>query len=174
MSIVLLILAWIVALLGSWLGVLLTAITLPGTWIALLSALVAKAIAPTLIETNVLIAIAGIAVTGELIEFFASAAGSKRAGGSRSAAVMSIVGAVVGLILGSFLIPIPILGTILGAIAGAGIGAGLAERGIAQKGWGQSWRVGAGAAKGRAFSLVLKTICCLLMAIIVTVDLFWN
>jgi uncharacterized protein YqgC (DUF456 family) len=67
-----------------------------------------------------LIAIVILAIVGEIIEFFASVGGAKKAGASWLAAVCAIAGAIAGAMVGTVFIPVPILGTLLGACIGAG------------------------------------------------------
>ncbi|MFG0306205.1 MAG: DUF456 domain-containing protein [Phycisphaerales bacterium JB040] len=155
----------------AWLGVLVTLITLPGTWMAVLVALIVKWWRPELIDGWWAIGIAvGLAVLGEVAEFGAGAVGSRRAGGSRSGAAGALVGGLAGGVLGTVAIPLPVLGTILGAVIGAGVGAVLAERGHAGRTWGDSFRSGQGAAMGRAISVVVKGAISALIALVLTLS----
>lgn len=156
--------------LTAWLGVLLTAATLPGIWIALVAALLAQWWQPGMFSWWTLGACVGLAVLGEVVEFAASAAGAAKAGGSRRAAGWSVVGALVGAIVGT---PIfPIVGTVLGAAVGAGLAAALAERGVDGRSWGQSARVGGGAAAGRLVATVAKTGVAAAVAVVLSVAAF--
>jgi uncharacterized protein len=169
----LLVLTWLgvsIVVLFAWLGVALVAVTLPGIWIAIAVAFLVEWWRPEIMSTWVIASAVGLAIFGELVEFFASAAGSKRAGGTRSGAWGSLFGTVVGMILGQILIPIPIIGAVIGGVVGAGLGALFAERGIAERTWGESWRSGRGAATGRAVSIVLKTAIAGVVAVMLTVD----
>ncbi|MEQ8769193.1 MAG: DUF456 domain-containing protein [Phycisphaerales bacterium] len=167
--------AAVIVIVASILGVGLTLITLPGTWAMLLVALVCKAWQPDLLSWWVLGIAAALALLAEAVEFFASAAGSRKAGGSRSGAVGSILGALGGAIAGTILLAfLPIIGTVIGAVAGAGLGASLAERGVAQRTWGESYRSGRGAAIGRAWSIVIKGAIAGVMAFMFCVDALWN
>ncbi|MFN0132094.1 MAG: DUF456 domain-containing protein [Phycisphaerales bacterium] len=148
-------LAAITIALAGMVGVALTALTLPGVWITLAVAVGWQlAIEPEPLSWTTIGVAAGLGLVGEIVEFGASAVGSSRAGGGKSAAMGSIIGALLGAIIGSFVVPI--VGTIVGAVAGAGLGAGAAERGIAERTWTQAWRVGKGAAAGRAVAMVAK------------------
>jgi len=139
------------------LGIALTALTLPGTWLMLAVALACKWWIPELLPWWVIALAAGLAALGEIVEFLAASVGASRAGGSRSAMVGAGVGGLAGALLGTFLIPVPIVGTILGAALGAGAGAIAAERGVARQGWKYSWRVGSGAARARLIAVLAKT-----------------
>src|SRR5688572_14996620 len=138
--------------LASIVGIVLTIVTLPGTWLAVLVAAGCTLWQPELMSWWVVAAAAGLAAIGEIVELFASAAGAKRTGGARSGAIGAVVGGIVGAIAGSFVVPI--IGTIIGAIVGAGVGAALAERGVQKRGWRESAAVGTGAAAGRAVAMV--------------------
>jgi hypothetical protein len=140
--------------LGSLLGIVLTAATLPGTWIAVLIAMLCQWWNPGLFSWWTIGAAAAMALIGEAIDLLASAAGAARSGGGRSAALGSVIGGLGGAIIGS--IVLPIVGTILGAVVGAGLGAGMAERGIRERSWRDSAAVGAGAAAGKAVATIAK------------------
>ncbi len=160
--------------LGALLGVVLTAATLPGIWIMILVAagcqawLMLREPPAQMFDWWTLGACLILALLAELVEIFASAVGTKKAGGTRRGAIGSVIGALAGALLGTVLIPIPILGTILGAALGAGGGAIIAERHNARKTWREAATIGAGAAVGRlaatiakvAFAVVVATILC--------------
>jgi uncharacterized protein len=147
-------------------GMVLALITLPGTWLILLGAIVlnyglpklmvlAGKTMPQLFEDKTLIALVVVALLAEIIEFAASAAGAKKAGGGKSGAIFSIIGGLVGGIVGG--IVIPIVGAIPGGIVGAGVGAVLGERHLGKKSWEAAARVGQGAAAGRAVATIAKS-----------------
>jgi uncharacterized protein YqgC (DUF456 family) len=170
-----LIAAGIITTIAALLGVLLTAVTLPGIWIMCLVALVCTVWQPALYSPWTLGAALLLAVLAEVAEGLSAAAGSAKAGGSRAGVVGSLVGSLVGLVLGTVFLPfLPIIGTILGGIAGAGVGAVVAERGVAGRGWDESWKSGKGAAVGRAMSTVIKTAFAAAAAGVLIVGAFWN
>lgn len=156
------------------LGVLMTAITLPGIWMMLAVALGCQLWQPGLFSWWTLGAVLALALLSELVELVASAAGSKRAGGTRAGAWGSIAGSIIGLVLGTFFIPIPIIGSLIGAVVGAGVGALVVERGISERSWGESVRSGGGAAAGRLLSAFIKTAFAIVIAITLVVDAFWS
>ena len=131
-------------------------IGLPGIWVMLFAALLCELFLPELYDWPLLISALILAGLAELAEFLASAAGSSKAGGSRSGMVGSIVGGVAGLIAGTALIPIPLVGSVIGGVAGAGLGAMIAERGHAGRTWRESYASGQGAAIGRVVSIFVK------------------
>lgn len=161
--------ATMVALIA-WIGVALTLLTLPGIWVSLATAILVKVLwYPQMFSWELLGVVAAMGVLAEIAELVASAAGSSRAGGSRHAAVWSIVGAIAGALLGSILIPIPIAGTVAGGVIGAGGAASFAELAFARKPWRDAARVGQGAAVGRLLSTVIKTGFSAAIAIILTI-----
>jgi len=145
--------------------VLLVLVGLPGIWIMLLGALAVDLWwQPVLLSNAALVALATLALFGEIIEFFASAVGAKRAGGSRRASAGAIAGSVVGGIVGSIFIPIPAMGTILGAALGAGalsLALELTKQPqkahVANRAPGHAVRVGLAAFKGRLLATIIKT-----------------
>lgn len=120
-----------------------------------------------------LIVLAGL---GELVEFLAGAWGAKRAGGSRRAAVLALVGSLMGSILGLFVgIPIPLVGPIVGALLFAGLGAlGGAVLGESWKGrsLNESLSVGEAAFWGRILGTLGKMMVGTLLVAIVLIAVF--
>lgn len=159
-----------IVVLFAWLGVGLVALTLPGIWLAILVAVLVDLWRPEVMSTWVIVTAVLLALIGEIIEFTSSAAGARKSGGSRSGAWGALIGSFVGLFVGAVLIPIPILGSIVGAVLGAGVGALAAERGVARRTWGDSYRSGRGAVTGRALSIVIKTAIAALVAVLMTID----
>ncbi len=155
---------WVIALiaLSSCLGAMaLVVLTLPGIWCMFVVSGLCMLWRPDIISWRVVVTIAIIGIIAEAVEFFASALGSKRMGGSKRGAMGSIVGTIIGAILGGiFLSVIPIvgwvLGPIIGGILGAGAGALLVERGVVQMSWKDSAKSGGGAAIGRTVSIFVK------------------
>jgi uncharacterized protein YqgC (DUF456 family) len=141
---------------ASVIGVLLTALTLPGIWFTLAVAAGLQLWRADLFSWWLLLAVFILALVSEVLDLFASAIGARRAGGTRRASIGSLIGAFVGAIAGTPLIPIPIVGSILGGAIGAGLGALLLERHGGTKTWAQSARIGGGAAIGRFTASMLK------------------
>jgi uncharacterized protein YqgC (DUF456 family) len=108
-----------------WVSILFN---LPGTWLIVLVTALLKWWQPgyVLVSWTVLGVAAGLAALGEVLEFVLGTAGSRRAGGSRRAAGLAIVGSLIGGILGTTL-PVPIVGTLIGACLGAFIGSLLGD-----------------------------------------------
>ena len=138
-------------------GVLLTAMSLPGTWFILLTASAAAWIRSEsgLIGGTTLVILAGLAVLGEAIELLAGAMGAKRAGASFLGAAGAMVGGVAGGIAGTIFIPVFIVGSVLGAAAGAFAGA-LCGEALAGRSVEASVASGRGAFFGRLLGTVSK------------------
>ncbi len=165
--------ASVVALFGL-LGTLVTLLTLPGTWLMLLVALICKLIVPESMDWAWLIAAGVLAIAGEVVEFGASAAGAKAGGAGKAGAIGALLGGLAGGIIGTITIPIPILGTIIGGVIGAGVLAVLFERWKGGKDWKASSKAGAGAAAGKLASTFLKSAIAGIMAVVLTVGAFWG
>ncbi|MEO0514264.1 MAG: DUF456 domain-containing protein [Planctomycetota bacterium] len=166
LDVTLLILAIAALLLINAAGVVLVAIQLPGTWLM---------IAATAVFAWwrwgqehwsygwwTLAALLVLAALGELVEFAASAMGSRQVGGSKRGAALSIATALIGAILGSFLIPIPIVGTLLGAALGAGAGASLGDK-WAGRSWAETAQGFKGAAIGKLSGAAVKLVISVMM-----------
>jgi uncharacterized protein YqgC (DUF456 family) len=173
----------------AWIGVLLTALTLPGIWVAIAAAGVAQwwslasrgaggagsaagTPAVPMFSWWTLGVCVALGLLAELVELLASAMGARKMGGSRRGAVGSVAGALLGALLGTFLIPVPVLGSVLGAAVGAGAGALLTERHLGEKTWAQSGRIGAGAAVGRLVASLAKVAFAALIALVLSVAAF--
>ncbi|MFZ2875612.1 MAG: DUF456 domain-containing protein [Phycisphaerales bacterium] len=164
--------AIVVVIVAALLGVILTLLTLPGTWVLLCASLLVKLWQPGLMPWWVLVAAGLLAVVGEAIEFFASALGAAKGGASRRGAIGAVLGSVVGAVAGSpFLFP---LGTIVGGVVGAAAGTMIAERGTANKTWAEASRAGGGAAAGRLVATVAKTGVACVMALTLGIAVFFK
>ncbi len=103
-----------------------------------------------------------LAIAGEAMEFLASGIQTRRAGGSRRSAVLSLVGSVAGGVLGALVaLPIPVVGSViaalLGSVAGALLG-GMAGEYSSGGQWRQSMKVGGAAATGRMLGTIGKSV----------------
>ena len=139
---------------------------IPGNWINVCATLLYLLLTPADLRVSIGWPVFGmvfaLAVVGEVVEFAAGAAGAKKAGGSRRAAVLALMGGLAGGIVGMFagsLIPIPGVGSIIGALLFAGLGA--MGGAIVGETWAggdaqQSWQVGKAAFWGRLFGTLGK------------------
>lgn len=147
-----------------WVGTLLG---LPGNWgLAILAVALAYFVNDADhidIHSPTVTAILVLAISGEVAEFLAGAAGVKQLGGSRRGAVLAILGSVVGAVAGVFIgVPVPIVGSLIAAILFGGVGAfggAVAGERWSGKEWDASIRIGWGALWGKLLGTLLKTIC---------------
>ncbi len=129
---------------------------LPGNWLMVAGAAVLTWLqwghAPFGMWT--LVATALLALIGEIVEFIAGYAGARRAGTSKGAANLAILGGLIGGFAG-VTIPIPFIGPLLGACLGAAAGAIIGEtrRGTA---FHPALKSGAAAGAGRFVGTVAK------------------
>jgi uncharacterized protein YqgC (DUF456 family) len=100
---------------GNWLMVLTTSLFAWWTW------------ARHPFSGGLLIAIAVLALLGELIEFSGGTVGARRAGASWRASLAGILGAILGALAGTVFFPVLFVGTILGACLGVGLAVWLVE-----------------------------------------------
>jgi len=145
-------------------GVAMTAIRLPGTWLIVASAAgYAWSEGWPRASLTLLGILTGIALLGEGIEILASVVTARRAGASRKAAWGGMLGGILGMIFLSFLVPIPIVGTMIGALVGCFTGATLVEMYV-RKDMFRGTKVGVFAAMGFVFGAVAKIVVALVMS----------
>jgi uncharacterized protein YqgC (DUF456 family) len=117
-----------------------------------------------------------LAIVGEIIEFFAGAAGAASQGASRRSVVLALVGTLVGSIAGAIVgLPITLVGSVLAALGGGAAGAFIgAYAGEISKGRTaqHSAAVGQGALIGRLIGTLGKLIVGGVMFAVVAVDAF--
>lgn len=113
-----LIAANVVLILVLLLAVGLTLFTLPGNFVILLAA-VGYGFYEGFVrfDGGFLLALGGLFVLGEAVEFVAGMLGAKRQNASGRAVAAALVGGVAGAVAGS--VVLPVLGTVAGAVAGA-------------------------------------------------------
>jgi len=164
----------IALLLVNTLGVAMVALQLPGTWIILLGSAAYGWWRwdedVTSIRWFTLAILLGLAIVGELIETLAGAAGARRAGGTRTGAVLAIFGGVLGAIVGTMVIPIPVFGTIVGACLGAAVATMLGDRWRGRS-WSNSRLSARGAAVGKFWGTLGKLAVAVTMWIVVAIAL---
>jgi uncharacterized protein len=161
-----------------------TVFTFPGNWLIVGFAALCAWLLPEQppdrglgMTWTAVIVLGVLAFLGEIIEFFAGAAGAAKQGASRRAMGLSLVGAAVGSIAGALVgIPIPLIGSIIAAIgggaAGAFVGAYLGEywKGRAEQ---QRLAVSTGAMIGRVLGTVGKLAVGAVMVAYATIESFW-
>ena len=151
-------------LLGCGLGVLLTALRLPGTWLIVLTGVSYGWWTGWARTSVILIGLCvGIAVVAEVLELLLSAVMARRAGASRRAAWGGLIGGVLGMFLLTFLVPVPILGSMIGALVGCFLGAAVMEM-SARKELAQGTKVGLFSAMGFVMGAVTKLALAMVMS----------
>lgn len=164
---------WVVAsivALCSLAGVVMTIITLPGTWFMLLVALAAKLVVPDIFSWWIVGVAGGCVLAAEVADFAGSVAGAKVGGAGKAGMTGALVGGILGAIAGTMVVPI--IGTIVGGIVGAALLAIVLERNTART-WKESTKAGAGAAAGRVAATVVKSAFAIVMALTLSVAAFW-
>lgn len=159
----------ILAILVAIAGVVLVVLQLPGGWVIVAAALLARLLEPEMVAWLAVGATFGLAVVGELVEFLAGSHGAKKAGGGRAAAIGAMVGSLLGAVAGTLVVPF--LGTLLGAIMGAGVGAVVGERGITGSSWKKSAQVAGGAAMARWIATIVKVSLAAAAALVLFADI---
>ena len=168
------ILIWVVSallLVVNAVGVVMVIMQLPGTWLMLLATALMAGWQTERITWWCVHDLAVLAVLGEIIETFAAARGSAKAGGSKRGAVVALALAIVGAIAGTVIAPV--IGTVIGACVGAGLGSYLGDRwaGRTHK---DATEAGKGAAVGRWWGTIGKVAIAVVMWIVTAVAVFWN
>ena len=160
-------------------GWVMTLLGLPGNWLMVAAAGLYAWLGPSAgvagFSLGFLVALVAIAGLGELAEMAASMWGTRRAGGSRRAAVFALIGSLAGAVIGVMVgIPIPIVGPPVAAILGGALGA-LAGAGFGEHSRGESpeqaWRVGHAAFWGRVLGTGVKTVAATVIAVAMVVAL---
>ena len=153
----------------------------PGNWIMLVFAIFYSWLMPNespygfgiLIILIVLI----FAIIGEILEFFAGAISTKKAGGTKRGIWFSFVGSIIGSFAGIFVgIPIPIIGSLIAALlfsgAGALLGAYYGEK-VEGKNSKEAWKVGISSFTGRILGSLFKIICGFIALICISIAMIF-
>ena len=151
-------------------GVLLSCLSLSGTWLVVLAALVVKGLRPG--EFPGWWTITGfiaVSILVEMAEWGAGAWGVTRRGGSGWAGVAAAGGGLAGLFLGMF-IPIPVIGSLLGMMLGSFVFAFAVERNRLRQ-TGQAAHIAWGAVVARIAVILLKVIATLGMIVFLVIGL---
>lgn len=151
---------------GCLLGVLLTAVRLPGTWLILLLGLgLGWRSDWRMVTANTAWILAALATIGEVAELGVSMLTAQRAGASRRATILGTVGGLIGMVLSAPLPP-PLIAPIGGALLGCFAGAALGELWKRPR-LNQGVRVGAFAAIGFALGMTTKVAIALCMSVLI-------
>ncbi len=136
---------------------LLTLLSMPGNWLmvaaAALYVLLVPAKWPAMIGWRTVAILLILAALGEVVELLAGARQAAKAGGSKRAAALAVLGSLFGGIAGICVgLPIPLVGSVFAAILFAALGAMLGA--VAGETWSgrsldESWQVAKAAFWGR-------------------------
>lgn len=144
-------------------GLLLIPFGLPGLWLMVLA--VSGFAALTGFERvgwPTVIAVAVLALIGEVVETWLGFKMAKRYGGSSRAGWGALGGGIIGAVMGT---PVPIIGNVIGAFLGAFVGAAALEH-SGHGDVGRSLGAGWGAVLGRAAAAATKIALGLVIAIL--------
>jgi uncharacterized protein YqgC (DUF456 family) len=135
-------------------GLLLTPLGLPGTWVMVAAAAAYGPLTHT--DAPGWVTIVGVAVLAFIAEVFEWTLGARYArkyGGSRRASWGAVIGGTIGAFAG---VPLPIIGSMIGAFVGSFAGAFIAE--LTRGGGGAvATRVAWGALLGRVVAIAIKS-----------------
>lgn len=106
-------------------GLALVALGLPGLWVIVAGVVGAGfLVGLTRLGVGTIAAAVGLALLGDVVEWWLGFRFARRYGGSRRAGWGALLGGAVGAAVG---VPLPIVGSIAGALAGSFVGAALFE-----------------------------------------------
>ena len=144
-------------------GLLLIPLGLPGLWVMVLGIIGYGWLTDfQAVGTTTIAAVLGVALLGEVSEYWIGFRYTTRYGGSRRAGWGALIGGVVGAGMG---VPVPFVGSVIGALLGSFAGATLLEY------WG-AWRAhaavraGWGALLGRAAAAAVKMALGIVLAVL--------
>jgi hypothetical protein len=134
-------------------GLALVPLGLPGLWLMVLGVLGYGGLtAFRTVGAGLVGLVVGLALAGEVAEWWLGFALARRYGGSRRAGWGALAGGLLGAAVG---VPVPIVGSVIGAFAGAFAGAALFEYTRAREA-GTALNAGWGAVLGRAAAAAVK------------------
>ena len=137
-------------------AVVLSCVTLSGTWVVLLAAVLAILIPDKDFPGFwTILWFILVCVGVEVVEGVAGAWGVRNRGGSRMAGFVAFAGGLIGLVLGTMLIPVPVVGSLLGMIIVSFVLVYLVENKRLQK-TEHAAHVARGIVMGRVFVLLMK------------------
>ncbi len=117
--------AFLILISGSVVGLLLIPFGLPGLWVIVLGIVAYGWLTDfRSVGAGIMALAIGLAFLGELVEAWVGFRFARRYGGSRRAGWGAIVGGLVGAVVG---VPVPVIGSVIGGFIGAFVGAALFE-----------------------------------------------
>lgn len=151
---------------------LLNLVMLPGNWAVVGLVALYAWLGPAAPDLGVLffVALIGMAVVGEIIEFVTQLWGAKKYGSSNKATLAGMIGAIAGAIFfAPFLFGI---GAVFGALAGAWAGSYAAERLLSHRSQADAVTAANGALVGRFLGMVVKLGLGIAM-VVLTTSVIW-
>src|SRR5256885_13771467 len=144
-------------------GLVLVPLGLPGLWVMVGGVVAYGALTGfRTVGIATMAIVLGLALLGELVEWWVGFGLTERYGGSRRSGWGALAGGVVGAMVG---VPVPIVGSVIGAFLGAFAGAALFEYTVSRTatvavraGWGAVLGRAAGAAAKIALGVVIAVI----------------
>jgi uncharacterized protein YqgC (DUF456 family) len=144
-------------------GLVLVPLGLPGLWVMVGGVLGYGALTGfRTIGIATMAIVLGLALLGELVEWWVGFGLTRRYGGSRRSGWGALLGGIAGAVMG---VPVPIVGSVIGAFLGAFAGAALFEYSLSRiptvavrAGWGAVLGRAAGAAAKIALGVVIAVI----------------
>ena len=134
-------------------GLLLVPLGLPGLWVMVLGVIGYGWLTGFhTVGVATIAVVVGLALMGEVVEWWLGFWFAERYGGSRRAGWGALVGGIIGAVVG---VPVPVIGSVIGAFVGSFIGAAAFEY-TRQLSAGVALRAGWGAVLGRAAAAGLK------------------
>ncbi|MFB6290472.1 MAG: DUF456 family protein [Candidatus Bipolaricaulia bacterium] len=147
------VLALIIFLLLSLVGLVIIPIGIPGTFLIVIASGIAGLITGwEVVSINLFFIFLGLAIFGEVGDYLFSVVSGKKYGASKFGLIGSFIGAVIGSIVG---LPLPIIGNLIGAFAGAFAGAFITEFMMGSDPY-RAIRSGIGVLFGRLFGSIVK------------------
>jgi len=144
-------------------GLVLAVVGLPGLWVMVLGVIGYGWLTGfRTVGVATIAIVVGLALLGEIVEWWLGFWFAERYGGSRRAGWGALLGGIVGAVVG---VPVPIIGSVIGAFVGSFIGAAAFEY-TRQLSAGVALRAGWGAVLGRAAAAGLKMALGLAIAVI--------
>ena len=148
----------------------LSALGLPGSWLALLWCGASYFCGVESVSLWWLGGAVAVAAAGELVEQVLGIAATKKGGGGKSGMWGAAIGSLVAGIVGMF-VPPPVIGAILVAMVGAFLGAFVGETWFAARSSKEAMRPALWAAGGRLAGLFAKILSSGIVAMLIAIDL---
>ena len=163
------IIALIVFIVVALAGLLLTPIGLPGTFLIVVGAVFYNIIMWSwVLSFKVLAIILGLAIFGEILEYYLAVKAAKKHGASKAGVGGALIGGIVGAIVG---VPVFLIGSLIGLFVGAFLGAFIVEF-FRQEDVVKAAHAGLGAFYGRLGAIMVKSLIGVVMVVVVVSSIF--